>query len=171
MSAEEHKAHAPRRARCAALTVTDSRDLSQDASGALLVELLTGAGHEVAARELLPNDRAGIEAALRALVARDDVDVVIATGGTGIGPKDLTADAVLALVERELPGFGELFRYLSYAEIGAAAMLSRAAGGVAGGKLLFALPGSSKAVRLALEKLLLPELGHMLGELSGRRKR
>jgi molybdenum cofactor biosynthesis protein B len=171
MSSEEHKAHSPKTARCAVLTVSDSRDASNDVSGALMQELLVGKGHTVTERRLVPNVASELEALLRELSARDDIDAILCTGGTGLGPSDLTAEVVENLLEKKLPGFGELFRFLSYQEIGTPAMLSRAVGGAFQRKLIFAMPGSSKAVRLALEKLLLPELGHLVGEATGKRKK
>lgn len=169
MSAEEHKQHAPTNIRCAVLTVSDTRDISSDTSGALLTELLEKAGFEIASRQLVSNQEELLSSTIQDLIDRQDIDVVITTGGTGLGPRDISADVVASFVEKPLPGFGELFRQLSYAEIGPASILSRALGGARGEKLLFALPGSSKAVRLALEKILIPELGHLLGELRGRR--
>lgn len=169
MSAEEHKHHAPKKVRCAVFTLTDSRDLASDASGDLLVELLEGAGHQIHSRRLLENNAVELTKLLGELQSQEDLDVILCTGGTGLGPRDITADVVASVVTKLLPGFGELFRHLSYAEIGTSTILSRAVGGAFGQKLLFALPGSKKAVRLALEKILLPELGHMLRELRGRK--
>jgi molybdenum cofactor biosynthesis protein B len=168
MSHEEHKKH-NMTLRCVIVTPTDSRDASTDASGDLISELLTQAGHSVTARHLLPNDATQIETLLKSLGADDNIDVILCTGGTGLGPRDVTVDVAQSLMTKHLPGFGELFRHLSYAEIGTATILSRATGGAFGQKLIFALPGSKKAVRLALEKILIPELHHMMRELKGRR--
>ena len=169
MSNEEHKQQASKTLRCVIITPTDSRDAASDASGDLMAELLQGAGHVVVGRHLLPNDATALDKLLREQGADDAVDVLLCTGGTGLGPRDVTADVVQALLTKHLPGFGELFRHLSYAEIGTSTILSRATGGAFGQKLLFSLPGSKKAVRLAVEKILLPELVHMLRELRGKR--
>ncbi|HEX5066351.1 MAG TPA: MogA/MoaB family molybdenum cofactor biosynthesis protein, partial [Myxococcota bacterium] len=148
------------------ITVSDTRTRETDTGGALAADLLAGAGHPVPVREIVKDDRSEIAAALRSALARDDVGAVVLTGGTGISPRDVTPEAVAPLLERVLPGFGELFRALSYAEIGSAALLSRALAGVASGKPVFVLPGSRAGVRLALEKLILPELGHLAAEAS-----
>jgi molybdenum cofactor biosynthesis protein B len=146
------------------ITVSDTRTLADDSGGALVCELLEAAGHEVALREIVKDEREAIRAALARALASADCAAVVLTGGTGISPRDVTPEAVEPLLERALPGFGELFRQLSFAEIGAAAMLSRALAGLARGKPVFALPGSRAAVRLALDRLILPELGHLAGE-------
>ena len=159
-----HRRAAPERARVWIVTVSDTRTLETDTGGALAAELLAGAGHEVVSREIVKDDAPAIAAALRAGLAREGVDAVLLTGGTGIAPRDVTPDAVEPLLERVVPGFGELFRALSYQEIGSAAILSRALAGLARGRVVVALPGSRGAVRLALEKLVLPELGHLLAE-------
>ena len=150
------------------VTVSDTRTLATDRSGALAAELVTAAGHRLLDRVLVPDEPARIDDAVEAALAAPDCSAALFTGGTGVSPRDRTADVVARHFERELPGFGELFRMLSWQEIGAAAMLSRAAAGVRGDRLLVALPGSPAAVRLALEKLLLPELGHLVGELRKR---
>jgi molybdenum cofactor biosynthesis protein B len=148
------------------ITVSDTRDLASDRSGQRVVELLTEAGHAVCAREIVVDDRAAISGLIRAGVANPEVDAVVLTGGTGIAPRDVTYEAVRDVLEKPLDGFGELFRSPSYAEIGSAAMLSRAIGGVAGRTAVFALPGSTKAVELGIRKLVAPELGHILGLLA-----
>jgi molybdenum cofactor biosynthesis protein B len=151
------------------LTVSDTRTLETDTGGARVAELLAGAGHAVAAREIVRDDAAAIAAALSAALARDGIDAVILTGGTGVAPRDVTPEAVAPLLERVVPGFGELFRMLSYQEIGSAAILSRAVAGLARGRVVFVLPGSRGAVQLAMEKLVLPELGHLLAEARKQR--
>jgi len=148
--------------------VSDTRTLADDSAGALVCELLASAGHQVALREIVKDDAAAIRAALERGLASPDCSAVLLTGGTGVAPRDVTPEAVEPLLERRLPGFGELFRQLSFAEIGAAAMVSRAVGGLARGKPVFAVPGSRAAVRLALERLILPELGHLAGEARKR---
>lgn len=162
----EHKAHAPARVRFGILTISDSRSPATDASGDVIAALATAAGHEVAARALVRDDAGDISAAVQAMLADPRVDVVVTTGGTGVGARDVTPEAVERLFTRKLPGFGELFRSLSHQEVGSAAMLSRAEGGIAGGRPLFLLPGSPKACRLAMERLILPESGHLLALLG-----
>lgn len=152
--------------RVGVLTVSDTRALDTDASGAEAAVLLERAGHVVFARRVVPDDPSEVREAVRAWLDDPGCDAVVTTGGTGVAPRDRTYEALSELLDRRLDGFGELFRALSYAEIGSAAMLSRAVGGVARGKPLFALPGSTKAVRLAIEKLVGPELGHLAGLLG-----
>jgi molybdenum cofactor biosynthesis protein B len=160
----QHRASAPRSLGCAVITVSDTRSLADDTGGALLCALLAGGGHHVTTREIVKDDVAAIRDAVGRALADPGCAAVLLTGGTGIAPRDVTPEALEPLLERVLPGFGELFRQLSFAEIGAAAMLSRALAGLARGKLVFALPGSRAALRLALERLILPELGHAVGE-------
>jgi molybdenum cofactor biosynthesis protein B len=165
-SHEQHRREAPASLGIAVITVSDTRDLETDRSGALIVEYLEAAGHRLTSRGIVPDEPAAIEAA--ALAALPGCDVLILTGGTGLSPRDRTVEVVESLCERPLPGYGELFRMLSWEEIGAAAMLSRACAGVREGRLLVATPGSPGAVRLAMEKLLLPEMGHVIRELGKR---
>jgi molybdopterin adenylyltransferase len=139
---------------------------SNDTSGDLIAELLTKAGHQVGYRAVLPDDLEALRAAVKEHLAR--LDGIIITGGTGIGPRDVTIEAIRPLLEKELEGFGELFRMLSFQEIGSAAMMSRALAGISNGRLIVALPGSPAACRLAMERLLIPELGHIGGLLKGR---
>ena len=149
------------RTACAVLTVSDTRTEADDRSGACLVEALEGAGHRVAERAIVPDEPAEVDTLLRRWLAAGEVELIVTTGGTGIARRDTTVEVVERLLDKRL----ELFRMLSFREIGAAAMISRAVGGLAGGCLLFALPGSSAAVRLAVEELLVPELPHLLREL------
>jgi molybdenum cofactor biosynthesis protein B len=151
---------------CAIVTVSDTRSPETDRSGQLLQELLREAGHRVADYALLKDEPAQIQTHLQSLCQRSDLAAVILNGGTGIAPRDTTYDAIERLLEKVLPGFGELFRWLSYQEIGSRAIASRAVAGVCQGKLVFSLPGSSNAVRLAMEKLILPELAHLVRQLS-----
>jgi molybdenum cofactor biosynthesis protein B len=153
------------KARFAIVATSDVRTLATDLSGAKIKELAAAAGHEVVYHSIVRNDLDDLLALLLHLQSRTDLDVIITTGGTGISRRDQTIAVVDKCITRPLPGFGELFRLLSYQEIGTAALMSRAAGGVAHDKLLFALPGSPAAVELAMGKLILPELGHLLGEL------
>lgn len=164
----EHRTAAAQRAaaQVAIVVVSDKRTLETDESGPLARRLLTAAGHAVADFALLPNDEGNTREHVARLIARDDVDVVILCGGTGLGARDRTVEAVRPLLEKELPGFGELFRLLSYQEqIGTAAILTRALAGGVSGKLIVSLPGSKAAVELALTRVLLPELQHLLHEL------
>ena len=148
----------------AVVTVSDTRSLETDAGGALVAELLVDAGHPVVSRSIVRDEAEAIADALRELVARDDVRAVIFSGGSGVAPRDVTPDSVEPLLERVIPGFGELFRALSYQEIGSAALLSRALAGLLAGRVVLVLPGSRGAVRLGMEKLVVPELGHLAGE-------
>lgn len=161
MSVHEHHREAGIRhhLRVAVITASDSRDPSSDTSGDLIAAALEGAGHTVAHRAVLPDEPERIRHEIRERIG--DCGVIIITGGTGIAERDLTIEAVRPLLNKELEGFGQLFRMLSYQEIGSAAFLSRALAGVASGKIIVALPGSPDACKLAIEKLLLPELGHM----------
>ncbi len=162
----EHKAHAPARVGCFVVTVSDTKTDATDTSGALIRELLAAAGHAVAGSTIVRDEPADVARLVREASARSDVQVVILTGGTGITSRDSTFEAVEGLLDKRLPGFGELFRVLSYQEVGAAAMLSRAQMGVHARRVVVSLPGSPNACRLALEKLLIPELGHLVRELS-----
>jgi len=167
MSVAEHKALSPSpgTVRVALLTASDSRSSGDDEGGRVLRQLATEAGFAVVDTALLREEPSALREHVAALAASGTVDAVLVTGGTGLAPRDRTPEAVGALFERRLEGFGELFRALSYAEIGAAAMLSRADAGVVGGALVFLLLGSPAAVRLAMQKLIVPELAHALGQL------
>jgi molybdenum cofactor biosynthesis protein B len=162
----DHKAHAPRAVRCVVCTISDSKTPETDTSGQLLQELLRGGGHEVVGYQLVRDEPSQVHGVIHTACINPGVQAVIFTGGTGITSRDSTFEAIDALLEKRLPGFGELFRMLSYQEIGSAAMLSRAQAGVRAGRLLFSLPGSPAACRLALERLILPELGHMVREVN-----
>ena len=159
-----HRGSGPQRIPSAVLTVSDTRTLETDTGGALLVERLEAAGHPVVARHLVSDDVEAIRAAARRALEREDVAALLVTGGTGVAARDVTPEAIGPLLEREVPGFGELFRMLSYEEIGSAALLSRALAGLVRGRVVFVLPGSRGALRLALDKLILPELPHLVGE-------
>jgi molybdopterin adenylyltransferase len=152
-------------ARCAVVTLSDTRTADTDKSGRRIQELLREAGHAVAEYRLIPDEPQKLQALLTELLGRYDVDVVLTNGGTGISRRDQTVGVVERLLDQPLPGFGELFRMLSWQQIGSGAMLSRAVGGIAGGKLVFAMPGSTAAVELAMTKLVLPEMKHLLREL------
>lgn len=157
----EHKAQAPRSVSCFIITVSDTRSEATDASGRAIADLLIAAGHQVAGRTIVRDDPALVRSTIERQLAYKAAQVIITTGGTGITSRDSTIEAVDALLEKRLEGFGELFRNLSYQQIGAAAMMTRATAGLAAGRIVVSLPGSEAAVRLAMEKLLLPELGHL----------
>ena len=158
----EHKGQAPRSVSCYIITVSDTRTEDTDASGRAIGDLLTANGHAVAGRTIVRDDPALVRSTIERQLAYKAAQVIITTGGTGITSRDSTIEAVDALLEKRLEGFGELFRMLSFEQIGAAAMMTRATAGLAAGRIVVSLPGSEAAVRLAMEKLLLPELGHLV---------
>lgn len=162
----EHKATAPATVVCYVLTVSDTKTPETDTSGAVIRELLGAAGHRIAGSAIVRDEPLEVARLVRVACADPQVQAVILTGGTGITSRDSTFEAVEALLDKRLPGFGELFRMLSFAEVGAAAMLSRAQMGIHARRIVVSLPGSPSACRLALEKLLIPELGHLLREVS-----
>ncbi len=166
MSHLDHKATSPSSVRCYVLTISDTRIVSTDTSGRAIAELLEANGHQVSGRGIVRDDPEAIRAAIAQQLDDASAQVIITTGGTGITSRDSTYEVVCNLIEKRLDGFGELFRMLSYEAIGPAAMLSRACAGTASGKIIVSLPGSENAVRLAMNKLLLPELGHLVRELS-----
>ncbi len=146
------------------MTISDTRTDATDASGDAIAAALTSAGHTVVNRQIVRDDPDAVRSAVRS--AATDVAVVVTTGGTGITSRDSTYEAIVSLLDKRLDGFGELFRVLSYEQIGSAAMLSRACAGTIGSTAVFALPGAKRAVELAMEKLILPEIGHVVRELS-----
>ncbi len=162
----QHKATAPKAVRCYVLTVSDTRTEATDTGGRAIADLLSHAGHLVVGRSIVKDDPALVRGTVERQLASADVQVVITTGGTGITSRDSTYEAVSALLEKRLDGFGELFRMLSFNDIGPSAMMSRAVAGLAAGKIVVSLPGSESAVRLAMERLLLPELGHLVQQAS-----
>lgn len=166
MSVDGHRHAAPGRVRFAILTVSDTRTLETDEGGTLAIELCAAAFHLVTMRDIRPDEPDEVAEWLKIAVAHDDVDVVVLTGGTGFAKRDSTHAAIASLYEPPIPGFGELFRMLSFAEIGPAAMLTRASAGVVGGTPVFSLPGSPSAVRLAMTRLILPEAAHLVGQLQ-----
>ncbi len=163
---QEHKAHADVHVSCGVITVSDTRTKETDKSGQLILEMLQAAGHPVTGYHIIKDEPTQIRPLLAALLADSNIQAVIINGGTGISRRDVTFDAIHGMLEKHLPGFGELFRLLSYEDIGSAALLSRAAAGIAQGKVVFSLPGSSGAVRLGMEKLILPEMPHIVFELN-----
>jgi molybdenum cofactor biosynthesis protein B len=162
----QHKATSPATVRCYVLTISDTRQAANDTSGLAIAELLEGSGHELAGRSIVRDDPEAIRSVLQEQLDGSSAHVIITTGGTGITSRDSTYEVVSNLLEKRLEGFGEIFRMLSFHEIGPSAMLSRACAGTAQGKIIVSLPGSENAVRLAMNKLLLPELGHLVRELS-----
>ncbi|MBD1893434.1 MULTISPECIES: MogA/MoaB family molybdenum cofactor biosynthesis protein [unclassified Coleofasciculus] len=151
---------------CAVITVSDTRSPETDKSGQLIKQLLRDAGHAVSEYAILKDEPKQIRAHLQALAQRPDLDALIFNGGTGIAPRDTTYDALESLLSKILPGFGELFRFLSYQEIGSRAIASRAVAGVYQTKLVFSIPGSTNAVKLAIQQLILPELVHLVSQLQ-----
>ena len=166
MGADDHRAKAAKKAICAVITVSDTRTKETDGSGAAIMESLKSHGHEVKRYAIVKDDVPMIQNALREAMEDGAVQAVILNGGTGVTSRDSTIEAIDSFKEKELPGFGELFRALSYQEVGAAAMLSRAVAFVSEGKIVFALPGSTAAVKLATEKLIAGELGHIVSEAN-----
>ena len=166
MSHVEHKAQAPASVACYVLTVSDSRTPDTDTGGRAIRELLEGAGHRVAGHAIVRDEPEQVAARVRAQLADPQTQVIITTGGTGITSRDGTFEAVDGLLDKRLDGFGELFRMLSFQDIGASAMMSRATAGTAGRKAIFVLPGSPHAVQLAMTRLILPELGHVVQQLQ-----
>ncbi|MCC6423052.1 MAG: MogA/MoaB family molybdenum cofactor biosynthesis protein [Phycisphaerales bacterium] len=166
MSHQEHKQSAQAlSAHCAIITLSDTRTPQTDRSGQTIQHLLTENGHTLTAYHLIPDEADQLIQLVQSLLKRDDVEVIITNGGTGFSPRDRTIDTIQQLFDKPMPGFGELFRMLSHQQIGAAAMLSRACAGIATNKPIFCLPGSTKAVELALTGLILPELRHLLAQL------
>jgi molybdenum cofactor biosynthesis protein B len=166
MSHIEHKAQGPLSVRCYVITVSDTRTEETDTSGKAIIDLLLAAGHAVVGRSIVKDDPDQIRSLIERHLANPDVQVIITTGGTGITSRDTTYEVVNGMLHKRLDGFGELFRMLSYQEIGPAAMLSRACAGLVSGRIIASLPGSHAAVRLATERLLIPELGHLVREAS-----
>lgn len=161
-SHEQHRQQAPDSVSCAIVTVSDTRTPVTDKSGQLIEEMLGNAGHRVAAREIVPDEPAQIAEQVEGYVERAEIDCILITGGTGITARDQTPEAIRDLLTKELPGYGELLRMLSYQEIGSATILSRALGGLVGQTVVLTMPGSSAAVRLAMQQIILPELGHLV---------
>jgi molybdopterin adenylyltransferase len=162
----EHKAQSPAVANCFIVTISDTRTEQTDSSGRAIFDLLWAGGHQVAGRRIVRDEPDQVRAIITEQLANPQVQVIITTGGTGITSRDTTFEAIDSLLEKRLDGFGELFRFLSFQEIGSAAMLSRACAGLARGKVIVSLPGSENAVRLGMTRLVLPELGHMVREAS-----
>ena len=162
----EHKAHAPRSIGCMIITCSDTRIAETDSSGQLIQKLLKDQGHAVVGYHLVKDDPAQIQLWIARATTNEAVQALIVNGGTGISRRDSTFEAVDEMLEKRLPGFGEIFRLLTYQEMGSPAIMSRATAGIIKGRVLFSIPGSEQAVRLAMEKLILPELGHLVQQLS-----
>jgi molybdopterin adenylyltransferase len=166
VSQHEHKARAPQTVRCFVITVSDTRTEATDTSGRAIADLLQAAGHAVVGRTLVRDDAELVRGTVERQLANPDVQVIITTGGTGITSRDSTYEAIAGLLQKVLDGFGELFRMLSFEQIGSAAMMSRACAGLVAGRIVVSLPGSEAAVRLAMERLIIPELGHLVQQAS-----
>jgi len=162
----EHKSHAPKLIGCMVITCSDTRTPDTDTSGQLIQKLLKEQGHRVIAYHLVKDEPSKIKAKIKAALTDKKIQAIIINGGTGISKRDSTFEAVDTMLEKHLVGFGEIFRYLTYQDIGSPAIMSRATAGIIKGRVLFSTPGSENAVRLAMEKLILPELGHLVKELS-----
>jgi len=162
----EHRTTAPRSVGCWVLTVSDTKTPETDTSGQLIRKLVTDAGHQVVGSSIVRDEPKDVQRVIREACANDEVRAVLVTGGTGVTSRDSTYEAIEAMLDKRLPGFGELFRMLSYQEIGAAAMMSRAQLGVHARRIVVSMPGSPNACRLALEKLVIPELSHLIREVS-----
>ena len=174
-TAKIHREKAPEHLGFAVIICSTSRHLDsragghiRDESGDIIVETLRNHGHMVVSRQLIPDDKIMIEQTIREMLKSPKVDAIITCGGTGINPSDITIETVEPLLEKQLPGFGEIFRQLSYKNIGSPAVMTRAIAGVAHGKAIFCLPGSPNAVKLCLEKLILTEAGHIILHARGR---
>jgi len=163
-STNQHRCDSPKSVRCTVVTISDTRTLENDRGGTLIVEMLESGGHELSGRHIVRDDPKEIEPLLRKLADPNSTDAILMTGGTGIAARDQTFETVSSLLTKSMPGYGELFRMLSYSDIGPAAMLSRAVGGVLNNVIVLTMPGSVAAVRLAMEKLIVPEIGHLVYE-------
>jgi molybdenum cofactor biosynthesis protein B len=167
MSVQEHKKQAAKAVGCKIITVSDTRDMETDKSGKLMIDLLENAGHNIVDYVIVKDESVPIESEIIRGCNHKDIDVILLNGGTGIAKRDVTIETVQNLLEKEIVGFGELFRMLSYQEdIGSSAILSRAIAGVVNNKAVFSTPGSTGAVKLAMNKLILPEIGHVVRELK-----
>ncbi|MDQ1144753.1 molybdenum cofactor biosynthesis protein B [Bacillus sp. SORGH_AS 510] len=167
MSTQEHKREAPKRINCKVITVSDTRNKDTDKSGKFMIELLEQSGHIITDYVIVKDEKLSIQDEILEGCGREDIDAILINGGTGIAKRDVTIETVKNLLDKEIVGFGELFRMLSYQEdIGSAAILSRAIAGVVNDKAVFSTPGSTGAVKLAMNKLILPELGHVVREIQ-----
>ncbi len=166
MSYQEHKQKAPQSVSCAVLTISDTRTERDDESGMLIRQKLSQNGHQVLSYAILKDEAASLKKKVFELLSHEELQVIITNGGTGVSHRDITVDTIYPILEKELNGFGELFRLLTYQEIGTASIMSRAIGGVARGKVILCLPGSPDAAKLAMDKIILPEIGHLVREAT-----
>lgn len=166
MGYQEHKHQAPKSVDCAVVIISGTRTEKTDESGKLIMQALKSSGHQVVSYSILKNDAALIGNKLNELLGEEKLQVIITSGGTGVSRLDITVEAVFPILEKKLDGFGELFRFLTYREIGTPSIMSRAMAGVARGKVIICLPGSVGAVKLAVEKIILPEIGHLVREAT-----
>jgi molybdenum cofactor biosynthesis protein B len=166
MGYQEHKHKAPKSVSCAVLTISDTRTEQDDESGKLLTQKLTENGHRVMSHCILKNEADSIGKKVYELLREEELQVIIATGGTGVGRRDITVETIYPILDKKLDGFGELFRFLTYQEIGTGSIMSRAMAGVARGKVILCLPGSPDAINLAMDRIILPELGHLVMEAT-----
>ena len=166
MSYLEHKHNAPRSVSCAVLTISDSRTEQDDDSGKIIKQKLSENGHQVVSYAVLKDEAVSIKNKIDELLRQEELQVIITNGGTGVSHRDVTIETIYPILEKKLDGFGEIFRFLTYQEIGTPSIMSRAIGGVAGGKVILCLPGSPGAAKLAMDKIILPEIGHMVREAT-----
>jgi len=166
MGYQEHKHKAPKSVSCAVLTISDTRTEQDDESGRLIRQKLSETGHRVILHCILKNETDSIQKKIYELLKEEELQVIIAIGGTGVSRRDITVETIYPILEKKLDGFGELFRFLTYSEIGTGSIMSRAIAGVARGKVILCLPGSPEAANLAMDKIILPELGHLVMEAT-----
>ena len=166
MGYQEHKRKAPKSVSCAILTISDARTERDDESGRLLRQKLSENGHRVISYCILKNEAESIRKKIYELLKEEELQVIITSGGTGVSHRDITIETIYPILEKKLDGFGELFRFLTYSEIGTGSIMSRAIAGVAGGKVILCLPGSPQATNLAMDKIILPEIGHLVMEAT-----
>ncbi|HEY92855.1 MAG TPA: molybdenum cofactor biosynthesis protein [Dehalococcoidia bacterium] len=166
MGYQEHKHKAPKSISCAVLTISDTRTERDDESGRLIRQKLSETGHRVILHCILKNEADSIREKIYELLKEEELQAIIATGGTGVSRRDITVETIYPILEKKLDGFGELFRFLTYSEIGTGSIMSRAIAGVAEGKVILCLPGSLEAAKLAMNKIILPELGHLVMEAT-----
>ena len=166
MSYQEHKQKAPQIVNCAVLTISDTRTERDDESGILIKQRLSQNGHRVMSYAILKDEADSLKKKISELLGHEELQVIITNGGTGVSHRDITVDTIFPILDKDLAGFGELFRFLTYQEIGTASIMCRAIGGVARGKVILCIPGSPEAVKLAMDKIILPEIGHLVREAT-----
>ncbi len=166
MSYREHKEKSPHSVSCAVLTISDTRTERDDESGMIIRQKLSQNGHQVLSYAILKDEADSLKKKIYELLSHDELQVIITNGGTGVSHRDITVDTISPILEKGLDGFGELFRFLTYQEIGTASIMSRAIGGVTRGKVILCIPGSPEAVKLAMDKIILPEIGHLVREAT-----